>query len=247
MDCRYQRYLLHGRLPSTPSFLSKSLMNIQLSTLIAVFTLDRLGRRVSLYWGSVVMGISMFLAGGFSRLAQDNPDKAAGYGAAGAAFTFIFTFGFGATWLTIPWLYPAEIFPLQVRAKGNAWGVVGWSIGNGWTVLLLPTMFANIGEKTFYVFGACNALSIPVVWALYPESNQRTLEEMDLLFASNSWWNWDAEKEYARLKQENPDLVQAAQRHESVVSMSGRKGSRGMSLAAAGKGSPHDSDANEKV
>lgn len=94
---------------------------------------------MTLYWGNIVMGISMFLSGGFSALAQQNQNnesKRAAYGAAGAAFTFVFTAGFGATWLTVPWLYPAEIFPLQVRAKGNAWGVVGWSIGNGWTVCL---------------------------------------------------------------------------------------------------------------
>ena len=107
---------------------------LKLSTLIAIFTLDRLGRRKSLYWGAVVMGISMFLSGGFSRAAINYPHEKAQYGAAAASFTFIFSAGFGATWLTIPWLYPAEIFPLQVRAKGNAWGVVGWCIGNGWTV-----------------------------------------------------------------------------------------------------------------
>lgn len=45
---------------------------------------------------------------------------------------YLYTFIFGATWLTVPWLYPAEIFPLHIRAKGNAWGVVGWSIGNGY-------------------------------------------------------------------------------------------------------------------
>jgi Sugar (and other) transporter len=83
------------------------------------------------------MGVSMFMSGGLSKAAQLNPDKAAVFGAAAASFTFIFTAGFGATWLTIPWLYPAEIFPLQVRAKGNAWGVVGWSIGNGWCVSIL--------------------------------------------------------------------------------------------------------------
>lgn len=81
----------------------------------------------------------MFLAGGFSRLglnatAADETSKAASYGAAAASMVFIFTSTFGATWLTVPWLYPAEIFPLAVRAKGNAWGVVGWSIGNGWLV-----------------------------------------------------------------------------------------------------------------
>lgn len=108
------------------------------STLVCVFTLDRIGRRWTLYWGSVGQGVAMFLAGGMSRLglnatAAGNNTAASQYGAAAASFIFIFTSVFGATWLTVPWLYPAEIFPLEVRAKGNAWGVVGWSIGNGYT------------------------------------------------------------------------------------------------------------------
>lgn len=118
----------------------------------------------------------------------------------------------------MPWLYPAEIFPLQVRAKGNAFGVWGWSIGNGVCVLLLPIIFDNIHEKTLYIFGVVNILSIVVVWALYPESNQRTLEEMDLVFACDSIWAWEAEKNFAKLKEENPDLVQAASsRRQSKV------------------------------
>lgn len=111
----------------------------------------------------------------------------------------------------------AEIFPLQIRSKGNAWGVVGWSIGNGWCTLLLPTVFAALNEKTLYIFGGVNILSIVVVWALYPETNQRTLEEMNLVFACDSIWNWEAEKNFAILKEENPDLVQAARRGSSVV------------------------------
>lgn len=55
------------------------------------------------------------------------------------------------------------------------------------------------------------------VWALYPESNQRTLEEMDLLFAADSPWVWDAEKNFAILSEENPGLVAAASRGNSVV------------------------------
>lgn len=174
----------------------------------------------------------MFLAGGLSRLAinatnSGNTSHAASYGAAAASFIFIFTFVFGATWLTVPWLYPAEIFPLEVRAKGNAWGVVGWSIGNGWLTLLCPVMFATLNEKTLYIFAIANVITLPMVWALYPESNQRTLEEMDLLFASESWWVWDAEKEFARLKNEHPEIVGAA--HNGVKlddegRIEGRKG-----------------------
>ncbi|KAK2802546.1 hypothetical protein FQN50_007352 [Emmonsiellopsis sp. PD_5] len=192
------------------------------ATLICVFTLDRIGRRWTLYWGSVAQGIAMFLAGGFSRLGIDateagNTGKGSQYGAAAASMIFIFTSVFGATWLTVPWLYPAEIFPLAVRARGNAWGVVGWSVGNGWLTLLCPVMFEAIGEKTLYIFAISNVITIPMVWALYPESNQRTLEDMDLLFAADTPWTWDAERTFAQLKAENPDLVQAGERSGSVV------------------------------
>ncbi len=56
-----------------------------------------------------------------------------------------------------------------------------------------------------------------MVYCLYPESNQRTLEEMNLLFASDSIWVWEAEKNFAILKEQNPELVQAAQRGNSVI------------------------------
>jgi hypothetical protein len=91
----------------------------------------------------------MFLCGGFTRLglnadAAGDTAAAGRYGIAAASMIFIFTFTFGATWLTVPWLYPAEIFPLAVRAKGNAWGVVGWSIGNGWLVSFASLPYARV-------------------------------------------------------------------------------------------------------
>ena len=61
---------------------------------------------------------------------------------------------------------------------------------------------------------------------------------MDLLFASSSWWNWDAEKNFATLKEQNPELVQAAQRGSSIVDPETgmRKGSaRQPSLVPYGK------------
>ncbi|GAW22774.1 hypothetical protein ANO14919_123170 [Xylariales sp. No.14919] len=199
------------------------------ATLICVFTLDRIGRRWTLWWGAAGQGIAMFLAGAFSQLGEDaarngDVDKASSYGAAAASFVFIFTSIFGATWLTVPWLYPAEIFPLHVRSQGNAWGVVGWSIGNGWLTLLCPVLFERIGATTLHIFGIANIISIPVVWALYPETNQRTLEEIDLLFASPSPWVWDAEKTFARLKAEQP-VIRVAKDAGPVGDIENRRGS----------------------
>ena len=164
----------------------------------------------------------MFLAGAFSRLGLNASNagelkKAAGYGDSAVAMIYLFTFVFGATWFTVPWLYPAEIFPLEVRAKRGAWGVVGWSIGNGWMTLLCPVMFKALDEKTYYIFGACNVITIPMVWAFYLESNQRTLEEMNLLFASDEIFNWEAERNFAILKEQNPKITHAAAGGHSVV------------------------------
>ena len=78
-------------------------------------------------------------------------------------------------------------------------------------------MFKTIQEKTLYIFGIANVITIPMVWALYPESNQRTLEEMDLLFAADTPWNWDAETKFKQLKEENPDIVHAAAHGRAVI------------------------------
>jgi hypothetical protein len=118
----------------------------------------------------------------------------------------------------------------------------------------LPTIFDALNEKTLYIFGAVNIACIVIVWALYPESNQRTLEEMDLVFACDSIWTWDAEKEFARLKAENPGLVQAAHAGVAVADPeTGLVSSRRPSRATVGsqnvskKETTESTDENDKA
>ncbi|KAL5332282.1 hypothetical protein BJX70DRAFT_404759 [Aspergillus crustosus] len=175
------------------------------ATLICVFTLDKIGRRWT--YGGEQLARQLpcsSLEGSPALVLMRLPGKKDGIAA--TAMVYLYTFIFGATWLTVPWLYPAEIVPLMVRAKGNAWGVVGWSLGNGSLTLARPYVFNALGEKTMYVFGAVNLISIPIVWAFYPESSQRTLEEIDLLFAADSPWAWTAEANFQVLKMANPEL-----------------------------------------
>lgn len=209
------------------------------ATIINAFTVDRFGRRMTLYWGAIAQGIAMFLAGGFSRAQINNPDNTA-WGAASASFIFIYTSVFGATWLVVPWLYPTEVFPLQVRARGNAFGVIGWSIGNGWLTLLCPIMFNHIGEKTLYIFGAFNVVSLPIVYCFYPETAKRTLEEVDFLFAAKTPWAWDAEKEFKRLSDED----RIARANEGI---SGAKAHEMDKLRGAEAGLNGDASSSESV
>jgi len=66
--------------------------------------------------------------------------------------------------------------------------------------LLIPIMFGNLGEKTLYIFGALNIAWIPVTYCFFPETANRSLEEINMLFASKSPFAWAEEKEFQRLK-----------------------------------------------
>lgn len=56
-------------------------------------------------------------------------------------------------------------------------------------------MMAGIGWATFVFFGLLNFVAIPVVWALYPETANKSLEELDVIFSTKSLLVWNAEAE----------------------------------------------------
>lgn len=57
---------------------------------------------------------------------------------------FLFNLVYASTWGTVAFLVPTEIFPSDLRAQGNGFGITGWAIGVGMTVLVNPIMFADI-------------------------------------------------------------------------------------------------------
>jgi hypothetical protein len=49
-----------------------------------------------------------------------------------------------------------------------------------------PIMLSRLGRKTLIFFGYMNIIAIPVIWFLYPEVAGRSLEEINLVFTSES-------------------------------------------------------------
>lgn len=85
-----------------------------LASWIAVFTIEKFGRRQLMLFGAAGQAASMaILAGTTSR-------TSAGLGITAAVFLFVFNTFFAIGWLGMTWLYPAEIVPLQIRAPANA-------------------------------------------------------------------------------------------------------------------------------
>ncbi|KAH7118667.1 general substrate transporter [Dactylonectria estremocensis] len=82
----------------------------------------------------------------------------------------------------ISWVYPAEIFPVEVRALGNA-----ITTFTNWVVNLVfaqfsPSALTKIEFRYFYVFFVFNLIAFLCYWLFFPETKGRTLEQMDVLF-----------------------------------------------------------------
>lgn len=203
---------------------------------ISWFVIERAGRRKLFLIGTVGQCLSMVLV--FACLVPI-PKGGAGPSAKGAGvglFTYIAFFG--ATWLPLPWLYPAEINPIKTRARANAVSTCSNWLFNFLIVMITPIMISNIGWGTYLFFAVVNASFLPVIYFFYPETRRRSLEEIDIIFAKGFTENIS----YVKAAQDLPYLSP-----REVAQMSRQYGLEGLDEeGAAGEGSGDASGGEEK-
>ncbi|KAH9937179.1 general substrate transporter [Fomitopsis serialis] len=144
-----------------------------LSTLPTWVLVDRLGRRPILLSGAVVMAVSLGLTGWWMYIDVPETPNAV------VICVIIFNAAFGYSWGPIPWLFPPEIMPLTIRAKG-----VSLSTATNWAFNFLvgeitPFLQEHIEWRLYPMHGFFCVCSFVVV---YPETRGVPLEEMDAVF-----------------------------------------------------------------
>jgi len=161
-----------------------------IGTAAAALVIDRLGRRMSLQVSFAIQGVSLFLVAALIKTSQDNvvsnPALSQTLGKAASAFTFTFVFFFTMFNIVPCWIYGTEIWPQEVRAKGYSFTILGWAIGCGVTTFVIPIMLGAIGWRAFIFFGCMNIVVMPIIHFFYVETAGRSLEEINLLFTSDS-------------------------------------------------------------
>ncbi|XRM44468.1 hypothetical protein ABZX51_007605 [Aspergillus tubingensis] len=80
------------------------------------------------------------------------------------------------------WLYGAEVLPIALRSKVMGLAAASHFIVNVAITEAGPSAFANIGENYYYVFVACTVFFFTVAYFYFPETKQRTLEEIAASF-----------------------------------------------------------------
>ena len=86
--------------------------------------------------------------------------------------------------LGVPWLYPTEINSLPMRTKGAAVATATNWITNFVIVEITPIGIQSLGWRFWIVWTVFNAAFMPVIYFLYPETSNRSLEGKS---AANDW------------------------------------------------------------
>nr|AYF55694.1 hexose transporter [Shiraia sp. slf14] len=170
------------------------------------FIIERTGRRKLFLIGTLGQGLSMVLV--FGALIPGT--SSAAKGAAVGLFTYIASFA--ATWLPLPWLYPAEVNPVKTRGKANAVSTCTNWLFNFLVVMITPIMIDHIKWGTYLFFALINASFLPFIYIFYPETKQRSLEEIDLIFAKGHLENMSYVKAAKELPFLDPVGIEQMQR-----------------------------------
>lgn len=140
---------LSGRIAS---ILAASLFTWQtLCSLIAVYTIDRLGRRKLMLFSATGMGCCMAIA----AATVSYPDNRAAITVGGVCL-FMFSFFFPIGFLGLPFLYAAEIAPLRARVL-----ITAISTGTSWILNFMIAEvtligFAHIHARYFVIYACMN-------------------------------------------------------------------------------------------
>jgi hypothetical protein len=97
-------------------------------------------------------------------------------------------------------VYPTEVFPLATRAKGVSLAMVSFAVWGAVINEVIPYVISAIGWWVFILFAALNFVQLVPVYLFYVETAGRHLEDLDILFASDSPLAFRAEKEFAEKK-----------------------------------------------
>lgn len=93
---------------------------------------------------------------------------------------------FGYSWGPIPWLYPPEILPLSVRAKGASLSTASNWLFNFIVGEATPILQEYITWRLYLIHSFSCLCSFICVYFLYPETMGVNLEDMGSLFGDKS-------------------------------------------------------------
>lgn len=152
-----------------------------LGSLVGARLTDRVGRRPLLIYSIICCSFIFAVITGTSKLAVDDPTNTH---AANTTIAFVFLFGvvFSVGWTAQQSMYIAETLSTSTRAKGTAVGNFASSCISLVLAYSSGPAFEKIGYYFYLVFVFWDLFEAAFVYFLFPETKDRTLEELNEVF-----------------------------------------------------------------
>ena len=144
-----------------------------LMTIVAIWLVDRKGRKTLLLWGAVGMIFSLaYLTWEFSKPVQ--------FGAGVLVALLVYISFFAASFAPVMWVIISEIYPSRI--KGLA---MSFSTAVSWMCTFLTVYFAPVIQGTlglnylFGIFGLFSIIAFVFVKIWIPETKGKSLEQIE--------------------------------------------------------------------
>lgn len=159
-------------------------------TVVAIFTVDKFGRKKLMFIGSALMAVSMIGLG--TVLYVENTGMAA------LLLMLLYIAAFAVSWGPVTWVLLSEIFPNKIKGAMAIAVAVQWlaNLLVSWTFPMmnnnsyLTETFHN--GFAYWVYGIMAVLSGIFIWKFIPETKGKTLEEMEQI--------WEPKQEISSIK-----------------------------------------------
>ncbi|CAN9085608.1 unnamed protein product [Alternaria alternata] len=153
------------------------------ATVVTWWLADRWGRKPLLILGGVLMAALLGVVCAFTEASIPIMTRANGQ----YAFIMLYNIVYGFTWGPMPWLLPAEIFPLRGRSKGMALATTSNWIFNFIIGMVSPDAFAGIGGYFYLVIAGFCLFSAGLAHFYYVETANHSLEEIAMAFGDKAF------------------------------------------------------------
>jgi MFS transporter, SP family, xylose:H+ symportor len=150
-------------------------------TVVAILTVDRLGRKPLLIGGGLVMAVAMITLGFLFQ--------ARAVGTVALIAVVVYIAGFALSWGPVTWVLLSEMFPNSIKNKALAIAVAAQWIAN----LLVSWSFKVVDGNSmlnasfnhgfaYWIYGGMSVLAAAFVYFYVPETKRRTLEGIQNLW-----------------------------------------------------------------
>uniref|UniRef100_A0A8H7N0U1 Major facilitator superfamily (MFS) profile domain-containing protein n=1 Tax=Bionectria ochroleuca TaxID=29856 RepID=A0A8H7N0U1_BIOOC len=198
-----------------------------ISSACAFWIIDRFGRRILMLTGLSLQSLAYVMVAISVGLLSTAPFEKQ-WGIVAISFLFFYYAAFGCTWGMVPWVYQSEVNSLAMRTVGAAAATsTNWLFGFVCTQFT-PTGIENIGYRFYIIFAVFNLAFIFVVYFLYPETANRTLEDLNAYF--------DIDSGHSTIIPIGDKVAKSSKRPQEAIDAEASR----VAMAAAADGKGHD-------